>query len=162
MPRYQSIGGRWYPAKERHNYSQDEMISLGLDPTKDTPFYEGPDRAATEELRAKELEYLGMDCRMQEETMVKARQLGCETIDEYLKKYKNVDLDNMEKKQKEYLSQKIHLDEERIVRKQAVSPPSGGDDTSGNNKSKKGGFGEPTGISLPGIKTGPGESPIKK
>ena len=161
MARYQSIGGKWFPVKEHHIYSQKEMEAMGKDPIKDSPVYSGPCRAAMAELEKEGVEFFGKDCRMQEETMIKARQLGCQSVTEYLEKYRGINLDKLEKDQKKALDEITHLDEPKVIKKRPVNPPSGGDDSTGGKKGRKGGFGDPDDVSIPGLKTGPGKSAVK-
>lgn len=137
MPRYRSVNGKWYPEKEQYINSQAD------DPSK--AVYSGPDRAAKQVLEELGVEYLGQDCRLQEETTIKARNLGCQDADEYLKRFKGVDLTKQEKEQKEKLDTEVFNANrgEKKTLANPVKPSSGGDDTSGQGKHKAGGFGDP-------------------
>jgi hypothetical protein len=95
------------------------------------------------------VEFLGNDCRLEESTSIKARNVGCQDADEYLKRFKGVDLDKMESEQKKKLENEIHhANKNNTVYAQPVNPPSGGQDTSGQGKSRKGGIGSPPDVDI--------------
>lgn len=161
MARFRSIVGKWIPERERHIYSARELEAMGKDPTTTPPneiVYEGPDRDAQRMLEKEGTEFLGIDCRLQEETMIKARQVNESTVESYLKKYKGVDLDKLEEQQRKDHKTTIRTDIEKRKPKRQVQPASGGDDFSGHGKHIRGGIGDPQDYQVPGLKTGPGKS----
>ena len=140
MARFISPAGKWYPGKER-------FIDANA-PDGTNPVYEGPDRDAKRMLDEAGVEYFGQDCRMQEETIIKARNLGCKDSEEYLKRFKNIDIDKAEQEQMHKLATEVFNANrgEVITPKPPVVSPSGGDDTSGQGQGRKGGFGMPKDI----------------
>lgn len=131
MGNWNSRGGVWKPAHER---------AVLPDAPPGEEIYEGPDRDATIMLKAAGVDHLGQPARLDPEMVMRARQLGFNSVDEYLSMY-NYD----EKKAEEGWKR----DEERTVThkkdpaKPPVRVPSGGDDTTGGGQSMKGGFGDP-------------------
>lgn len=141
MPRYRSVGGKWYPVKEQYIDSNAEDTTKAV--------YIGPDRAASEVLKEQGAEFLGNDCRLEETTSIKARNVGCKDADEYLQRFKGVSIDEMEKKQKELLDKEVHnANKNELTIAKPINPPSGGQDTSGQGKSRKGGFGTPDDVDI--------------
>lgn len=78
MPSYISKEGVWEPAQER--------VVLP-DAQKGQEIYEGPDRAATEELKAAGVDHFGQHYSMDSELVMRARQLGFKNVDEYLRMF---------------------------------------------------------------------------
>jgi hypothetical protein len=78
MPNYNSIGGKWEPAKER-------VVLPNAEPGKEV--YEGPDRAALEQMREQGVESFGQDFMLDPDLQIRARSLGFKTVKEYLNVY---------------------------------------------------------------------------
>jgi hypothetical protein len=134
MPSWVSKGGVWEPALER-------VVDPNAAPGKE--IYEGPDRAALEQLKEEGVTALGNHFRLDPELQTRARQMGFKDVDEYLKTYgwdvKKADEDYQKKK----TVVNHHKDEVR------VPPPvlrSGGDDESRSGKGRKGGFDVPADV----------------
>lgn len=138
MPNFVSILGEWKPKKEYHI---DAKAKRGTNPV-----YDGPDRAAVEYMKANNHvdengnpTSFGERYDSQDELIIKSRELGFKSVDEYLiarnkdpKKLRAI----QEKKLEEY------VDHEAINKVPAGVFESGGDDVSGSGKGRKGGFGD--------------------
>lgn len=134
MPSWVSKGGVWEPAQERV-----------VDPNapKGKEIYEGPDRAAIEQLKAEGVTNLGQSFRLDPELQTRARQMGFKDVDEYLATYGW----DVEKAEADYKRKKAvvndHKEEGRVP---APILPSGGDDVSRSGKGRKGGFDTPADV----------------
>ena len=130
MPSFISKGGIWEPAQERAVVGEKGKEEI----------YVGPDRAAMEVLKAEGVTHLGQDFHNDPEMIMRARQLGYKTVDEYLTmyNYSKAEADKAYEKAKAQV-----ITHETPSKKAPVVVQSGGDDTSGMGKSAKGGFGVP-------------------
>ena len=95
MANFVSIEGKWFPRKER---------AVDMNKPEGEEIYDGDDRDALAILEENDGE-LGKDFRLSnEELAIRANNVGCANIDEYLKKYHGY---NSEKKKAEF--EKIRL-----------------------------------------------------
>lgn len=135
MPQWVSNGGQWSPAKE---YAVNPKAPKGQE------IYEGPDRAAMEELAANNVTHLGKNFKTDPEFIIRVRQLGFNSVDEYLKV-----IGYDEAKAKALYEQQLavvnsHKDPEK---KQPVNEVGGGIDTTpGGKQTRKGGFDWPSDV----------------
>ena len=146
MPNYESVAGVWKPKTEYH-------VNPNAQPGEN-PVYQGPDRAALEQMKENGLiaedgtiTYMGSDIFSDPEMMVKARQLNCKDVNEYLtmvvpKWDKTAYLAKKEAALKVPFQHDVPT--KRTPERKEMG---GGFDQSGNGKSKFGGFGDPEGIS---------------
>jgi len=129
MPSWVSKNGVWEPAQERV-----------VDPNqpKGKEVYEGPDRAALDQLKSEGVEHLGTDFMLDPELQTRARQMGYKTVQEYLKVYGW----DKEKAEAAYLKAKgVVVDHKDGVRTKPAVFPSGGDSVApGAKDGRKGGF----------------------
>lgn len=129
MPNFISKEGVWEPARER---VVDPNAPAGQE------IYEGPDREAVKIIQENG-GMLGQHYSLDPEMVMRARQLGFETVDDYLKMYNY----NKERAIKAYEEAKSKLvTHGNPARKAPVVVESGGQDTSGQGNSVKGGFGQ--------------------
>lgn len=159
MPKWVSDNGVCHPGKEVvslvnnskniiTNPSEEGSIYFEQEVAPGMPFiYEGPDRASLYELwkidKTGETTTTGQDFRHDVELRDRVKQMGYNSIHEYAK----VRGYNPEKAKKDFEAKaariNLHSLPERI--KMLEIAESGGDDTSGQGNSMKGGFGaEPT------------------
>jgi hypothetical protein len=154
MSNFVSLGGKMYAAEE---YYVNGKAPEGVD-----PIYKGPDRAAMksimkekalpgetwEELVERGEHYIGFDGRENDDMLLRARELGFDSVEDYLKMRKKIDFEEMVKKQAESL-----VGRERVKHKNperhssSLEYNSGGADTSGQGNHIKGGFDDPMGVS---------------
>ena len=134
MPSWISKGGVWEPALER-------VVDPNAAPGKE--IYEGPDRAALEQLKEEGVTNLGTSFRLDPELQTRARQMGFKDVDQYLKVYGW----DLKKAEEAYLLVKDKvIDHKDEARKAAKVFPSGGDDESRSGKGRKGGFDTPADV----------------
>lgn len=113
-PSWISKDGVWQPAKEKAYDAKKNEI------------YEGPDRAATEVLAEKEVEFLGMEAKNDPQIMELARQRN-QTVEQYMEQ--NKPLPSQKKAQEEAQNEVIeHKDKPK---KRGVKPRGGGITISG-------------------------------
>lgn len=138
MPRYDSIGGKWYPANEK-------VLLTDVDIEKgENPIYEGPDRAAIKELESLGLEFHGQDYSENEDMLERVRNLGYSTIDEYLEKRRGIKREEYLKKQETKHKKTVTTNHDKKNLSAPKKFPSGGDNTANLLKgSLKGGFDDP-------------------
>lgn len=79
MPTFISRDGVWEPAKEKVIVNK----KVGKDQIE-PEIYEGPDRAATDELKTHGVKTFGMHYKQDNQLLMRAKQLGM-TLDEYIK-----------------------------------------------------------------------------
>ena len=133
-PSWISKNGVWEPAQER-------VVDPNQPAGKEV--YEGPDRAALDQLKEEGVEHLGTDFMLDPELQTRARQMGYKTVQEYLKVYGW----DKEKAEAAYLKAKaVVVDHKDGVRTKAAIFPSGGDDESRSGKGRKGGFETPSDV----------------
>jgi hypothetical protein len=137
MPTWISKMGVWEPANE---YVVDPSKPKGKE------IYEGPDRAALEQLKEEGRESLGSNIP-HTDMLVLARQLGFDTVDEYLDKMvPGAKQRSAEAYNKAKGIVETHADP---MKKKGVEPPSGGDNTAPGASAKshrKGGFELPSDV----------------
>lgn len=129
MPSWISNGGIWNPAKE---YSVDPKAPKGKE------IYEGPDRAAMQELAEQGVTHLGKNFRTDPEFIMRVRQSGFKDVDEYLSVigYDEKKAQAIYEKQLEEVNS--HTD---TPKKAPIQDLGGGLDTSKSGKnSRRGGF----------------------
>ena len=82
MPNWKSDRGVWTPKKEKTyvDYTQSRVDS---NRGKESHMYEGPDRAAKDVLKEKDVEYLGGDVTQDPDLIMRAKQMD-KTVEEYL------------------------------------------------------------------------------
>lgn len=128
-PNYISIEGELYAAKEK----------VGLKKKGGEPYiYEGADRAALFELYKAGEEKFGQNFRHDGEFLHRIKQLGFNTIDDYLKA---VDYDSEKSKKDAEKKAKIVNKHDLPKKVKAIETMGGGLDTAGD-QSTLGGFGE--------------------
>lgn len=127
MPKFVSVLGKWEPQKEKVYLPDQEKI------------YEGPDRAALEALEENGGQ-MGVDFRTSPEFVMRVRQMGFNSTEEYLKFYAFDEKDQVAKQKA--LAGTIHKHELPKRKQGARIDRSGGDDTSGRGNHMKGGFSE--------------------
>lgn len=133
MPSFISKMGVWEPAPEYH---VDPKAPRGKE------VYEGPDRAALDMLKEEGVESLGTNIPNQD-MLVLARQLGYNTVDEYLEAM----VPGAKKRSEEAYKKakgivETHADTPKVA---PIKVPSGGDNTAPGADPKshrKGGFGD--------------------
>lgn len=128
MSSWISNGGIWNPAKE---YSVDPKAPKGKE------IYEGPDRGAIEELQAQGVTHLGKNFKTDPEFIVRVRQLGFNSVDDYLKVIGYDEEKARTLYEKQLAEVNAHKDPEQ---KPAVNEIGGGIDTAGGKLTRKGGF----------------------
>jgi hypothetical protein len=136
MPNWNSIQGKWYPAKE---YVVDPKAPKGKE------IYEGPCRAATQELKDAGVEHLGEDYHMNIDLMTRARTLGFKDIDEYLATFHQYKPEKA-KKDLEVLAEKTVIDHKSIEKKKAHKEIGGGYITNDPKATIYGDFGTAPGL----------------
>lgn len=153
MPRYVSILGKFYPAKERvvlKNTSKEVFINPSAEYSKYAGeevqpgqefIYEGPDRKAMTKLYKEGLEFFGSDFRKSPEFLQMLRELNFKDEKEYFK-FMGIDVD------KELETANAKADKvtghELPARVSAIEKMGGGMDTSGGGNDRLGGFGLPS------------------
>lgn len=131
MPNYVSVEGVWKPGKE---YVVDPNAEKGKE------IYDGLDRQAQLEIQ-KNGGQMGQHFRLNTEFVMRVKQLGFSSIDEYLK-FVGYDEDAAKKKA-DHLMGIVH-DHKPEPRKPATKFEGGGKDMTGNKKNDRfGDFGEP-------------------
>jgi hypothetical protein len=142
MPNFISPSGKWYPAKEKVGLinKSDKIIDYNgqkIEPGE--PFvYEGPDRAALQELHKQGVEFLGQDFHDDPDLIARVRQLGYKSVSSYAKA-----MGYDEKKAKEDFEKKAAKVEKHELSEKvkAINLIGGGVDTSGGGQDRYGGFG---------------------
>lgn len=142
MPKWISVAGKFYPAKE---WAVNPDAKPG-----ENPVYEGPDRGAMDYMKenghldedGKIISYPGQDCFTDPDNMMKARSLGYKNTEEYLKEIFGIDKKKIEELSKKKL-ESIELHDKPVKRDADRSGMGGGFDKSGQGKDRKGGFGDP-------------------
>ena len=136
MPNFVSVFGEWKPATEKVYLPDEEKI------------YEGADRAALQMLQDNG-GTIGQHFKMSADLVMRVKNLGFSSVDEYLK-FMGFD----EKKHQERFDQILKKVQKHDLPKRtnAVTPPSGGDDTSGHGNHIKGEFAAPSGVNVPRMK----------
>jgi len=139
MPNYVSVLGEWKPAQEFY-----------INPTAkrgENPVYDGPDRAALDYMKENghvdedgKPTSFGEPYNALEENIIKAREMGYKSVDEYLIA-RNKDPKKLREMQEKKLG--VIVEHKNPEKKPAGVFESGGDDMSGSGKGRKGGFGEP-------------------
>lgn len=151
MPNWISKGGLMYPAKERvalTNNSDKPIIVDGKEIQPGEPYiYEGSDRAAEYELAQMygvdeegkpKQGYIGIDCLKDPEMIMRAKQLGYNTVDEYARAMGyNPELAEKQIKEKE----KVIVKHEQPKKSEGIRKSGGGTDFSGQGEDVYGGFG---------------------
>lgn len=133
MPEYVSVGGKW---EARNIYHVNANAKRG-----ENPVYEGPDPEAKRELEAGNIN--STPGNTHPDMIVRARELGFKTVDEFLKTTMGVDYQENLKKQEAKLKEfDVTSERDKKPKKKPVRVPSGGDDYSGSGKSVEGGFGD--------------------
>ena len=149
MPRYISLRGVCYPAKEKvglTNITKEVKKITRPDGTiqevqPGEPFiYEGPDRAALYELWQIKADTLGMDFKRDPDLLMRVKGLGYANLDDYLKEIGWDDAKAEEIFKKNATEIKSHEIEKRADEIKALG---GGKDFAGNGQDMYGGFGEP-------------------
>jgi hypothetical protein len=146
-PQWVSKDGKWFPAQEKVGLVDHEGKE-GREPN--TPFiYEGPDRAAMEELAKvhgvdetghPKKDHIGMDFKDDPELIMRVKQFGYKDVMEYALVHGY----NKEEVDKEFYSNiKKVSKHEAPTKKKARQIEGGGKDFSGGGKDKYGGFGMP-------------------
>lgn len=116
MPNWVSVLGKWFPGKE---YVVDSNAPKGHE------IYEGPCRAATQELKEQNVEYLGEDYHMNVDLMTRARTLGFKDVDEYLATFHQYSPEKAKKDAEKRLEKDV-IDHKLPSRKKAIKEMGGG------------------------------------
>ena len=153
MPRFVSVLGKFFPAKERATLfnSKDEEIKNPSAPysryheetvpSKSPYIYEGPDRAAMFQLwKEGNLEYLGEDFRKSPEFLKLLRDFNFKSSKSYFD-YIGYNIKLAEEKAME-LAEKV-TGHELPNKVEEIKKLGGGSDTSGQGNIRYGGFGQP-------------------
>lgn len=143
MPNWNSIGGKWFPAKE---YAVNPHLTYEDHKKGVSPVYEGPDRAALEELKQAGVEHLGKDYHLDPDLIRQSRELGYKSVDTFLREMYGVDAPELVKKQEESQANRV-VDHKNPPAKNPVREVGGGDDRSGKSPTQYGGFDDPKGVS---------------
>lgn len=143
MSTFVSDEGVWRPANEKVglvNKSDKVIINNGKEVQPGDPFvYEGPDRAAVEELEKEDEKTLGKDFRTDPEYLQATRNMGFNNPDEHLSQ---IGYDKEKAKSKFREKAKTTMAHEPPEKKEEVLAMGGGKDTSGEGQDIVGGFGE--------------------
>ena len=144
MPTFVSDKGVWHPAKEEiglTNISTKSFEYKGKTIKPGQPFvYEGPDRAALQELGDQNVSTFGTDFRKDPEFRQSIRNQGFDNVDQYLKDM-GYDEEADTKKYKEKVSKVKAHDIPKAVKE--IKQMGGGKDYTGNkNNDIIGGFGD--------------------
>lgn len=146
MPKFVSIVGKFYPAKE---YYVNPDARPG-----ENPVYEGPDRAAMDFMRENGhldekgniISYPGQDAFADPDNMMRARQLGYKNVEEMLEGVFGITRKSIEEKAKQTLAI-LEPHDNKKPRTPDRSGIGGGRDYSGQGKDRLGGFGDPSDVS---------------
>ena len=144
MGTFVSKEGVWYPAKEKvalKNVGKKDLVYKGVVIKPGEPFiYEGPDRVAVDELKKSGEETFGHDFRSEPEFLQAVRNMGFNTVDEYLK---HIGYDQ-EKELKKFEDKASSVQAHEVPKPvDEIYIPAGGKDTSGNKEADIiGGFGD--------------------
>ena len=131
MPSFVSKNGVWEPAKE---YAVDPKAEPGKE------IYEGPDRAALAMIAESGEDHLGMDFKLDPEMVMRAKQFGFDSVEEYIaaKGY------DPKKAEADYKKKVEQVNRHRPVEpKKFPKIKGGGTDTSGGGKDRYGDYSHP-------------------
>ena len=152
MPRFVSVLGKHYPAKERvvlKNTTSEVFINPSAEYSKYYKeevapgaefIYEGPDRKAMCDLHKEGLEHYGQDFRKSPDFLEVLRKFNFKNEKEYFKFY-GIDVDKEVEKAEGNIA-KI-TSHELPAKVEAIKKLGGGNDTSGQGNERYGGFGLP-------------------